>query len=117
MLSDSLFTAENFSSLFREDREYVLENLQIVLPFVSNQWMKLANNYLQKYVEHIEIHDLTNEVVANSSFGHRLYERLVQVIRNDSSHFDIYSKLVSGNNSGTSKAKYEFIFSNSTSFF
>ncbi|CAF0750388.1 unnamed protein product [Adineta ricciae] len=101
MLSDSLFTAENFSSLFQEDRDYVLENLQIVLPFVSNQWMKLANNYLKKHVEHVEIHDLTNEVVANNSFGHRLYERLVQVIRNDSNHFDIYSKLVSGNNSGT----------------
>ncbi|CAF0725790.1 unnamed protein product [Adineta steineri] len=98
ILSDSLFTSENFHSLFEENTSYVIQDLEISLPYVSNQWMKLSTNYLQKQLENVQIYDLSNEINEENSFGQRFYERLLHVLNND---FDIYSKLIPRNNSGT----------------
>ncbi|CAF4346061.1 unnamed protein product, partial [Adineta steineri] len=98
ILSDSLFTTENFHSLFEENTSYVIQDLEISLPYVSNQWMKLSTNYLQKQLENVQIYDLSNEINEENSFGQRFYERLLHVLNND---FDIYSKLIPRNNSGT----------------
>ncbi len=103
ILSDSLFTSENFHSLFEENPSYLVQDLQIILPFISNQWKQLTNDYLQKQLKNIQINDLSNEINGENSFGELFYDRLYDVLNKDSINFDIYTKLISRDHSGTSK--------------
>ncbi|CAF0751034.1 unnamed protein product [Rotaria sordida] len=101
ILSDSIFTCDNFYSLFEENSSYVVQDLQIILPFISNQWIKLANNYLEKKLKKIQINTLSDEIDQENSFGQIFYERLIQILTKDSVNFDIYTKLIPRDNSGT----------------
>ncbi len=103
ILSDSMFTCENFSSLFEENPSYLVQDLQLMLPFVSNQWMQCANHSLQKHLENVRIDDLSNEGNQENAFGELFYDRLCEVLSHDSTSFDIYTKLIPRDNSGTSK--------------
>jgi len=103
ILSDSIFTSENFSSLFEENPSYFVQDLQIILPFISNQWKQLANNYLQKQLKNIQINDSSNDINQENIFGELFYDRLYAVLNKDSVNFDIYTKLIPRDSSGTSK--------------
>lgn len=102
-MSDSLFTCENFYSLFEENPSYFVEDLRIILPFVSNAWLKLFNNCLKNQLQNVDISDLSDEINENNIFGELFYEKLIQILTNDSINFDINSKLVPRNNAGTSE--------------
>ncbi|CAF4635849.1 unnamed protein product [Rotaria socialis] len=101
ILSDSLFTCDNFYSVFEDQSSYAIQDLQLLLPFVSNQWAKLSSSYLAKKLLNIQINDLSDEIDQDNSFGHLFYERLVQLLTKDSINFDIYMKLIPRDNSGT----------------
>jgi hypothetical protein len=105
ILSDSIFTCENFYSLFEENPSYLVQDLQIILPFISNQWIRLLNNYLQKQLQNVQINDLSNEINDEISFGELFYERLYEVLNKDSVNFDFYKKLIPRESSGTSKKR------------
>ncbi len=109
ILSDSIFTSENFSSLFEENPSYFVQDLQIILPFISNQWKQLANNYLQKQLKNIQINDLSNDINQENIFGELFYDRLYAVLNKDSVNFDIYTKLIPRDSSGTSKEIMKYI--------
>ncbi|CAF3324183.1 unnamed protein product [Rotaria sp. Silwood1] len=101
ILSDSLFTCDHFYSLFEDNSSYLVQDLQIILPFVSNQWIKLSNNYLEKKLKYVQIDDLSGNINQENSFGQVFYERLIQTLTKDSTNFDIYTKLIPRDNSGT----------------
>ncbi len=103
ILSDSLFTSENFRSLFEENPSYFVQDLHIILPLISNQWKQLANDYLEKQLKNIQINDSSNEINETNAFGELFYERLYGVLNKASVNFDIYAKLIPRNSSGTSK--------------
>jgi len=105
ILSDSIFTCDNFHSLFDENSSYLIQDLQIILPFVSNQWIRLSNNYLQKQLQNIQINDLSKKINEENSFGELFYDRLYEVLNKDSINFDIYTKLIPKDSSGTSKKR------------
>lgn len=79
-----------------EDQKAV-EHLQIILPFISAQWTRLAKQ------KTIEIEDLSKEIHAENSFANQFYENLVRQLSKNTANFDIYSKLNPRNNAGTSK--------------
>jgi hypothetical protein len=105
ILSDSIFTCENFHNLFEENPSYLVQDLQIILPFISNQWIRLVNNYLQKQLQNVQINDLSNEINEEILFGELFYERLYEVLNKDSVNFDFYNKLIPRDSSGTSKKR------------
>ena len=107
ILSDSAFTCDDLYSLFDENPSYLIQDLQIILPFVSNEWTKLSNNFLNKQVENIQINDLSGGSNQDGSFGQLFYERLVQCLNKESVNFDIYTKLIPRDSSGTSKKRFE----------
>jgi hypothetical protein len=98
-----VFTCDNFYSLFEDNPSSVIQDLQIILPFVSNQWIRLSNNYLQKHLHNVQMNDLSHERNKENAFGELFYERLYEVLNKDSINFDIYKKLIPRENSGTSK--------------
>ncbi|CAF2104100.1 unnamed protein product [Rotaria magnacalcarata] len=101
ILSDSLFTCDNFYSVFEDQPSYVIQDLQLLLPFVSNQWTKLSSSYLAKKLDNIQINDLSDEIDQDNLFGRLFYERLIQLLTKDSINFDIYTKLIPRDSSGT----------------
>ena len=104
ILSDSIFTCDKFYNLFEEENcSYVIQDLEIILPFVSNQWIKLLTNYLKNKLENIQIHDISSEINLDNSFGKLFYERLIQILTKNSINFNIDTKLISRDRSGTSK--------------
>lgn len=103
ILSDSIFTSENFQNLFEENPSYVIEDLEIILPFISNQWKRLGNNYLQKHLQNIQIIDLSNDINDEILFGDLFYDRLYEILNKNTNNFDIYNKLIPRDTSGTSK--------------
>jgi len=100
-----LFTCENLGNIFEENPSYLIRNLQIVLPLITNQWNRLAKNFLPKYIENIQLNDLSNEQVAEEFFGDVFYDTLAEVLYRHSVNFDIPTKLVPRDNAGTSKNK------------
>ncbi|CAF2710465.1 unnamed protein product [Rotaria sp. Silwood2] len=101
ILSDSIFTCDTVYSLFEENSSYLVQDLQMILPFVSNQWTKLSNNYLEKKLKNIQINDLSGKIDEENSFGQVFYEKFSQILTKDSVNFDIYTKLLPRDNSGT----------------
>lgn len=102
MLADSIFTAEHLHALLEDNSIYVIQDLQIVLPNVAPHWARLSK---QKKLKNIQVDDLSKEADEQKIFGERFYERLVQVLTKDTANFDIYSKLVPRDSSGTSTAR------------
>ena len=80
-----------------------MQDLQIILPFVSHQWTRLAHNYLEKQLKTVQLNDLSNEINDENMFGELFYERLHEVLNQAALNFDIYTKLIPRNSSGTSK--------------
>ncbi len=56
-------------------------------------------------MQNVRINDLSTEINQENSFGQRFYERLIQILNNDLVDFDIYTKLIPKDSSGTSKKK------------
>jgi hypothetical protein len=102
ILVDSILTSEHLQNLFEDNSTYIIQDLQIILPFISHQWTRLLK---QKYIKNIEIDDLSKEINENNSFGNKFYEQLVQILTKNSINFDIYTKLIPRDSSGTSKNK------------
>lgn len=109
VLSDSIFISEHISDLFEENSTFIIEQLQILLPFISHQWTRLLK---QKFLKHIEIDDISKENNANSDFGQIFTQKLMQILNSSSVSFDVYNKLIPRDSSGTSETK---IFADSTS--
>jgi len=114
ILVDSILTSEHLQNLFEDNSTYIIQDLQIILPFISHQWTRLLK---QKYIKNIEINDLSKEINENNSFGNEFYERLVQILTKDSINFDIYTKLIPRDSSGTSKNIKKNRFQNEISSF
>lgn len=102
ILSDSIFVAEHISHLFEENSTLIIEQLQILLPFISHQWTRLLK---QKFVKHIDIEDIAKENNANSDFGQIFTQKLMQILHAQSVSFDIYNKLIPRDSSGTSETE------------
>ena len=100
ILSDSIFTSEHIHNLFEENSTFVIEQLQILLPFVSHQWTRLLK---QKCLKHVEIDDVSKEGNGNSEFGENFSAKLMQILNSENVSFDFYNKLVPRDSSGTSK--------------
>ncbi|CAF3782004.1 unnamed protein product [Rotaria sp. Silwood1] len=98
ILTDSVLTSDHFYNLFEDNSTYVIEDLQIILPFISHQWTRLLK---QKYLKNIQIDDLTKEINEKNSFGNQFYERLIQILNKHTINFDIYNKLIPRDSSGT----------------
>ncbi|CAF3328543.1 unnamed protein product [Rotaria sp. Silwood2] len=98
ILSDSVLTSDHFYNLFEDNSTYVIEDLQIILPFISHQWTRLLK---QKYLKNIQLDDLSKEINEENSFGNKFYERLSQILNKDIINFDIYNKLIPRDSSGT----------------
>ncbi|CAF3956830.1 unnamed protein product [Rotaria sordida] len=98
ILSDSVLTSDHFSNLFEDNSTYIIEDLQIILPFISHQWIRLLK---QKYLKNIQIDDLSKEINEENSFGNIFYERLIQILNKNTINFDIYNKLIPRDSSGT----------------
>lgn len=112
VLSDSTFTCENLQSLFEENPSYLVQDLQIILPSMSDQWKRLGKNYLEKQLKHVQIEDLSNEIHEENFFGALFFERFYEIFNRDSVDFDIYAKLIPKDNSGTSNSMIDDDFSN-----
>jgi len=54
-------------------------------------------------LQNVRINDLSTDINEENSFGQRFYERLIQILNNDLVDFDIYTKLIPRDSSGTSK--------------
>ena len=78
----------------------IVQDLQFILPSISNQWTRLLK---QKYVQHIQINDLSNEINEENSFGKIFYQQFVEILNRDTINFDIYNKLIPRESAGTSK--------------
>jgi hypothetical protein len=104
ILSDSILTSEHIHNLFEDNSNYTIQQLQIILPFISPQWTRL---FKQKYLKNIEINDLSKEVNEDNSFGNEFYQRLTENLNKPTVNFDIYMKLIPRDSSGTSKIKSE----------
>jgi hypothetical protein len=102
ILSDSILTSEHIHNLFEDNSNYTIQQLQIILPFISPQWTRL---FKQKYLKNIEINDLSKEVNEDNSFGNEFYQRLAENLNKQTVNFDIYMKLIPRDSSGTSKIK------------
>lgn len=102
ILSDSTYSSDDFYNLFEENPSYIIQDLQLVLPSVSNQWIKLASHYLEKKLRHVQINDISDELDNDNSFGQIFCEKLIQALTKESVNFDIYSKLIPRESGGTS---------------
>lgn len=102
VLSDSLFTCDNLFNLFDEYSSFLVQDLQLILPYISNQWQKLATQYSSHHLKNIEINDLSDNIKSNHVFGKLFYDRFVHFLNRNSNNFDIYSKLTPRDSSGTS---------------
>lgn len=98
-----MFTCENLGNIFEENPSYLIRNLQLVLPLITNQWNRLAKNFLPKYIANVQLNDLSNEQVAEEFFGDIFYDTLAEVLYRNSVSFDIPTKLIPRENAGTSK--------------
>lgn len=79
----------------------MIQDLQIILPFISHQWTRLLK---QKYLKTIEINDLSKEINEENRFGTKFFEELREFLNQSSINFDIYSKLIPRDSSGSSKS-------------
>jgi hypothetical protein len=102
ILADSALTSDHLHSLFDDSSTYIVQDLQIILPYISPQWTRLLK---QRCLKNIQIDDLSKEINEDSTFGDRFYERFVQILNKDTVNFDIYTKLIPRESSGTSKNK------------
>lgn len=102
ILSDSMFTCENLQSLFEDNPSYLVQDLRILIPSMSEQWKRLGKNYLEKQLKHVQIDDLSNEIHEDDFFGSLFFEQFYEIFHQDSVNFDIYAKLIPRDNSGTS---------------
>jgi len=107
ILADSILTSEHIHNLFEDNSNYTIQQLQIILPFISHQWTRLLK---QKHLKHIEIDDLSKEINEENSFGNGFYQQLVKILNKETVNFDIYTKLIPRDSSGTSKNKQEIKF-------
>ncbi|CAF1554497.1 unnamed protein product [Adineta ricciae] len=98
ILADSVFTSDHLQNLLEENSTFVVQDMQIFLPYVSSSWTRLLK---QKRIKNVQIDDLSRENNEEKIFGERFYERLVQVLTKDTTNFDIYSKLRPRDSSGT----------------
>ena len=99
ILADSIFTSNHIHKLFEDNSAYVIQDLQIILPYISHQWTRLLKQ------KHIKINDISRETNEQTSFGDQFYERLVQILNKNTVNFDIYAKLIPRDSSGTSNKK------------
>src|SRR5689334_11217811 len=102
ILTDSILTSDHIHNLFEDNSTFIIQDLQIILPFISQQWTRLLK---QKHLKNIEIDDLSKEINEENSFGNQFYEQLVEILNKDTINFDIYTKLIPRDSSGTSKNK------------
>ncbi|UJR13645.1 hypothetical protein I4U23_000657 [Adineta vaga] len=98
ILADSIFTSDHLHSLFEDNSTFVIQDLQIILPYGSPQWIRLLK---QKQIKHIHIDDLSKEINEENTFGEGFYERFIEILTKDTINFDIYSKLIPRTSSGT----------------
>ena len=92
--------SEHIHALFEENSTFVVEQLQIILPFISHQWTRLLK---QKCLRHVQIDDVSKECNENSEFGENFAQKLMEILNADNVSFDIYNKLVPRESAGTSK--------------
>ncbi|CAF1454047.1 unnamed protein product [Adineta steineri] len=98
ILTDSLLTSDHLHNLLEDNSTYAIQDLQIILPYVSTQWTRLLK---QKQLKNIQIDDVSNESQEKDLFGKQFYERLIQILTKDTINFDIYTKLIPRDSSGT----------------
>ena len=108
ILSDSILTSEHIHNLFDDNSNYSIQQLQIILPMISHQWTRLLK---QKHLKTVEIDDISKEVNEENSFGTGFYQQLAENLNKQTVNFDIYTKLIPRDNSGTSKIIREKILS------
>ena len=103
VLSDAMLTCEHISRLFEEQNSFVVRELRLTLPFVSSQWKSFARDHLSKHLQKVQISDLLMEAYTPGTFGEIFYDNLSQGLNKDTVDFDIYSKLLAKDTSGTSR--------------
>ena len=103
VLSDAMLTCEHVSRLFEEQNSFVVRELHMTFPFVSSQWKSFARDHLSKHLQKVHMSDLLMEAYTPGTFGEIFYENLSQVLDKDMVDFDIYSKLLAKDTSGTSR--------------
>jgi hypothetical protein len=69
---------------------------------ITHQWTRLLK---QKHLKNIEIDDISKEVNEDNSFGNGFYQQLAENLNKQTVNFDIYTKLIPRDSSGTSKIK------------
>ena len=103
VLADSLFTTTHFSRLFPSDGSTRVEGLQLILPFASSAWKKLIQDQLPKSVRYAQITDASGEIDEENRFGEIFYQKLCSILHDDTVNFDIHTKLIPRDSSGTSE--------------
>ncbi|CAF0777232.1 unnamed protein product [Didymodactylos carnosus] len=99
VLSDSLFSCENFQSL-EEVNGWSVNELQLMMPYVSQQWAKFSTNYLQKHIQTVSIEELSSKTKdSTGDFGENFYSKFSSIYTQID--LDLYSKMVPSTSSGT----------------
>ena len=100
-----MLTCSHVCRLFEEQNSFAVRELHLTLPFVSSQWKSVARDQLSKHLQKVQISDLLMEAYTPGTFGEIFYDKLSQALNKDTVDFDIYSKLVAKDTSGTSKLR------------
>ena len=103
ILADSVFTSEHLSSLLQSHESYQLENLHLILPFISTQWKKLFEDQLSKSLQRAQINNGSAQVNDDNEFGEVFYEKISGILQDKKVNFDIDTKLIPKDSSGTSE--------------
>ena len=103
ILSDAVLSPDHIHSLFVENSSFAVQDLHLILPLLSHLWTRLSTNYLQKRLKHVQLDDCSAEVNEENTFGKKFYEGLIDILSKETVNFDIYTKLVPRDSSGTSK--------------
>lgn len=80
-----------------------IENLQVVLPFVTNNWKQI-----EKLVKNFTLSVPSTETKKENMFGEIFYEKLVRRLTEKNISFEVHEKLVPRQSSGSSSFKISF---------
>jgi hypothetical protein len=103
VLTDALLTSNHLSRLLADRSTVCVQDLHLILPFVSSQWATLFREQLNVDLQHAQVDDVSNRNGSVEHFGDRFYETLIACQTCESVDFDIYNKLIAKDSSGTSE--------------